>query len=71
MKVPTQYEISVWEKYTGLTGKYIRKLAGDEALPLAQKYAIKEVASIEETDEEDVKRMIDDVCNWLMEGMNR
>lgn len=71
MKTPTPYEISVWKRYTRLTDKYIEKLAGDETLSLAQKYAIEEVASIEETDEEDVKRMIDDVCNWLMKGTNR
>lgn len=69
MKAPTPYELSVWKRYTRLTDKYIDQIAGDEALQLAQKYAIEEVASIEETDEEDVKRMIDDVCNWLMKGV--
>ena len=64
---PTSYEVLVWEAYRKKTDEYEQKLAGDENLPLAQKMAIADLARQEETDEEDIKRMIDDVCNWLME----
>lgn len=66
---PTSYEVLIWDDYRKRTDKYLETLAGDETLPLAQKMAIADIARQEETSEEDVKRMIDDVCNWLMEGM--
>lgn len=69
MLKPTSYEMLIWEDYRKRTDKYLETLAGDETLPLAQKMAIADIARQEETSEEDVKRMIDDVCNWLMEGM--
>ena len=68
---PTSYEMLVWKDYRKRTDKYLETLAGDETLPLAQKMAIADIARQEETDEEDVKRMIDDVCNWLMEGVGK
>lgn len=66
---PTSYEVLIWEDYRKRTDKYLETLAGDDTLPLAQKMAISDIARQEETCDEDIKRMIDDVCNWLMEGM--
>ena len=63
---PTSYEMMVYETYLRLRRKYLppeeEYEEGDDEK--AEEHAIYEIASKEETDEEDVKRMIDDVRKW-------